>query len=123
MKQQQGQTVSDALKIIGDVTTSQGQREAAVASIISAEATSDSWLTRTWRPLTMICFVVILLSFFLGYTPANLLSNTIPPLIGRIFDIVEIGLMGYIPARSLEKIVSSINVGSVLKAYISKKLL
>ena len=29
------------------------------ASIIVAEATANSWLTRTWRPITMLTFVAL----------------------------------------------------------------
>jgi hypothetical protein len=68
------------------------------ASIIVAEATSSSWLTTTWRPITMLTFVgLIVWSQFTGMV--------IPP---DLWFVVKLGLGGYLGGRSVEKSVGAI---------------
>ena len=120
-KQHQAEAVNTALKVVGDVNTSNSQREAAIATIISAEASSGYWLSAVWRPLTMMVFLALIVSFWFGFVPPAF-NEPMGPMMDRIFDILTIGISGYIPARSIEKIVQNINVGKVLKAFIDKKL-
>lgn len=119
---EQAQTVQEAVKVLGDVTVSNAQREQAIASIISSESSSNYWLAACWRPLFMLIFMIIVLSFWFGYSPPQL-NTPMPPMIGRIFDLIELGLGGYIPARTVEKIIAQLNLGSVLKTLINKNLL
>jgi hypothetical protein len=68
------------------------------ASIIVAEATANSWLTRTWRPITMLTFVfLVVYSQFTG--------AVIPP---DMWTVIKIGLGGYLGGRSVEKSVGAI---------------
>ena len=68
------------------------------ASIIVAEATANSWLTRTWRPITMLTFVfLVVYSQFTG--------TEIPP---DMWTVIKIGLGGYLGGRSVEKSVGAI---------------
>jgi len=68
------------------------------ASIIVAEATSSSWLTTTWRPITMLTFVgLIVWSQFTGMV--------IPE---DLWFVVKLGLGGYLGGRSVEKSVGAI---------------
>ena len=68
------------------------------ASIIVAEATANSWLTRTWRPITMLTFVFLIVwSQFTGME--------IPP---DLWFVVKLGLGGYLGGRSVEKSVGAI---------------
>ena len=72
--------------------------------IIVAETQANSWLTRSWRPITMLTFVgLIVYSQFTGME--------IPD--DRWF-VVKLGLGGYVGGRSVEKSVESIV--KVLKA-------
>ena len=65
----------------------------AQSSIIVAEAQSDSWLTRSWRPITMLTFVaLIVLSFFMAI-----------PIPSDLWFVIKLGLGGYGGGRSLEK--------------------
>lgn len=70
------------------------------ADIIQSEAQSESWLTRNWRPLTMLTFVALIVADWLGYSAPNLP----PEMKEKLYSIVETGLMGYIIARSVEKV-------------------
>lgn len=83
------------------VLTNEGKLIEASSAIIQAEATSESWLTRNWRPLTMLSFLGLLWSYWLGYSPENL----DPATLGNIFDLLKIGLGGYVVGRSAEKVV------------------
>ena len=74
--------------------------------IIVAEATANSWLTRTWRPITMLTFVaLIVISQFTGME--------IPP---DLWFGVKLGLGGYLGGRSVEK-----SVGSIVQVMKSKE--
>ena len=68
------------------------------ASIITAEAQANSWLTRTWRPITMLTFVALIVY-------SQFTSMTIPD---DLFFIIKLGLGGYVGGRSVEKSVESI---------------
>jgi len=68
------------------------------ASIIVAEATANSWLTRTWRPITMLTFVfLVVYSQFTG--------TEIPP---DMWTVIKIGLGGHLGGRSVQKSVGAI---------------
>lgn len=70
----------------------------AQSSIITAEATGKSWLQRNWRPVTMMCFLVIVLgdSFGMIHIEAERADS--------IYTLLQIGLGGYVVGRSAEKI-------------------
>ena len=72
--------------------------------IIVAEAKSESWLTRNWRPITMLTFTALIVADWLGISAPNLT----PELKGKLFSIIQIGLGGYVIGRSAEKIAREI---------------
>ena len=72
----------------------------AQASIIMAEA-SGTWLQSSWRPLTMIWFSVLLGMYWFGFAPDYLVEN--PSTVDQLFDLLKIGIGGYIVGRSGEK--------------------
>lgn len=118
-KQAQADTIQTALKVLSDVSTSEAQREQAIAGIIGAEATSGYWLAACWRPLVAICLFGLIMAAFFGYVPPDI-DKPLSPMLGRIFDLFEVCLYGYIPARTLEKVISNINLSSVVKQFINK---
>jgi len=122
LKKKQGEVISQAMKVVGEANTSSSQREAAIATIIASENSSGYWLSSVWRPLTMMVFLGMMVSYWFGYVPPGLMAEKMPPMIAELFSIIKIGLGGYIGARTFEKIVSQLNVGKVLSAYIKKKL-
>ena len=71
------------------------------SKVLNAEATGHSWLQRNWRPITMLVFVALITATWLGWTPPGLDEE----LQKKLFDIVQIGIGGYIVGRSAEKIV------------------
>lgn len=73
-------------------------------AIITAEATSDSWLTRSWRPMTMMVLLGILIWTWVIGPPENLS----PEIIDDVFALIKIGIGGYIGSRGIEKTVPGI---------------
>ena len=75
------------------------------AAIISAEAKGDSWIQKTWRPITMFVFLFIITW---NYIFSPMFGLDALPLPDQIWTLIKIGLGGYIGGRSLEKIVPGI---------------
>lgn len=73
--------------------------EHAAAGIVKAEA-GGSWLTSSWRPLTMLVFVSLIVARWFGFAAPELSEAEYL----RLWSIVEIGLGGYVIGRSVEKI-------------------
>jgi len=82
----------------------QHEIEQAAGQIIKTEAASSHWLAANWRPLTMLTFTVLIVARWFGFAAPELSEAEYLAL----WDIVEIGLGGYIVGRSAEKIVPSL---------------
>ena len=72
----------------------------AQARIITAEAQSDSWIAKNWRPITMLTFLTLVVCDTFGWLPFRLASEA--------WTLLQIGLGGYVAGRSLEKIVPAV---------------
>ncbi|MCL7941208.1 holin family protein [Halomonas sp. ATCH28] len=70
------------------------------AQVVTAEAQSESWLARSWRPLTMLAFVGLIGLHWLGLTSDTLTEGEVV----LVLEIVKVGLGGYVVGRSAEKI-------------------
>lgn len=74
------------------------------ASIITAEAKSEHWLTSTWRPLVMLTFTGLIVLRWLGLTvdiPAEIEQE--------LWSVVQLGIGGYTIGRSGEKIATAMS--------------
>lgn len=89
------QLEADLLQAIHDYDK---QLAAERASVLREEARGN-WLQRSWRPLVMLTFALIILAG--TFTELPILSDT-----SRFWDLLEIGLGGYVIGRSGEKIVA-----------------
>ena len=78
----------------------------AQASTILAEAKAG-WLTRNWRPMLMIVFMIIIVNNFLVWPYSTELGITAKALDFPVWmqDLLKIGVGGYIGGRSAEKII------------------
>ena len=74
------------------------------ADIIKAETTSESWLAQSWRPIMMLTFGALIVARWLGYAAPGISQEEIL----KLWNIVELGLGGYVIGRSVEKVVPSI---------------
>ncbi|WP_027331089.1 3TM-type holin [Marinimicrobium agarilyticum] len=68
----------------------------AQSKIITAEAQGQGWLQRSWRPITMLTFLVLVVLDTMGLTEFRLS--------GEAWTLLQIGLGGYVVGRSAEKI-------------------
>ena len=74
--------------------------------IVLAEA-NGNWLQRSWRPILMLAFgfIVIYVKFV-----APLFSLPIPPLENEFWNLLQLGIGGYVVGRSAEKIAGNITI-------------
>ncbi|WEJ62165.1 3TM-type holin [Thiomicrorhabdus lithotrophica] len=72
----------------------------AQADIIKAEAQGQSWIQRSWRPITMLTFLVLVVCDSFGW-----LANPLAP---EAWTLLQIGLGGYVVGRSAEKIAPAV---------------
>ena len=86
--------------IFEQVMTYEKQLLEAQSSIIVAEAQGQSWLQRSWRPITMLVFLCLVVADSFGW-----LAN---PLAEQAWTLLQIGLGGYVVGRSVEKSVPKI---------------
>lgn len=70
------------------------------ARIVEAEAKSEHWLTATWRPITMLTFVVLVVLDQTGLLAFRLA--------GEAWTLLQLGIGGYVVGRSAEKVGPSI---------------
>ena len=121
-KGEQAKTVQSAIEVLKSVNDTDGQAAAAQAQVLSSILSQGSFLEKNWRPVFMLILMVIVVAFFFGYTPPHI-DDAMSPTMREIWDLLKIGLMGYMPLRTLEKIVTQLNIGSILKALVAKKML
>ena len=72
----------------------------AKAGIVQAEAKSEHWVTATWRPITMLTFLALAVGDSMGWLPN--------PLRDEAWMLLQVGIGGYVVARSGEKIVNTV---------------
>ena len=81
------------------VLTGQMKEIEEAASIIRAEASGDSWLQRSWRPMVMLAFVGLIITRWMGYaTPGMSEAEYL-----SVYELIKLGLGGYVVGRSVEK--------------------
>lgn len=68
--------------------------------VLTTEAKSESVLTRSWRPITMLTFLALVVLDQTGLLPV--------PLAAEAWTLLQLGLGGYVVGRSAEKIVPKV---------------
>ena len=66
------------------------------AKIIEAEAKSEHWLTATWRPITMLTFLGLVVCDQFGLLTFRLAEEA--------WTLLQLGIGGYVIGRSAEKV-------------------
>lgn len=87
------------------------------SKVIQAEANSESWLAKNWRPIAMLAFTGLVVAYFLGYAAPNISEPRVEQLLG----IVQVGLGGYVIGRTGEKMVKAWRQPDMLKAQNGDK--
>lgn len=121
-KGEQAKTVQSAFDVLKSVNDVDGQSITATANALSAILTQGSWLERNWRPFLMILLIVIVGCWFFGIVPPNF-DAPISPMMDRVLTMLTIGVGGYIPCRTVEKIFTQMNLAAILKTFIQKKIM
>jgi len=67
---------------------------------VEAEINSESWLTRSWRPIVMLAFTGAILAHWFAVAGTHLE----PEVQEWLYKTVRLGLGGYVIGRSAEKI-------------------
>lgn len=93
------------LELFEQIQSGQMKELESAAQVIQAEAKSEHWLAATWRPITMLTFVAIIANNYILYPYLSLFFPDapmleIPP---DMWDLLKIGLGGYVVGRSAEK--------------------
>ncbi len=85
--------------------------EQAAAANVQAEIRGESWLQRNWRPILMLVFGGLIVARWLGWAAPNLTESEYL----KLWDIVQLGLGGYVIGRSVEKIAPDVAAALVKK--------
>ncbi|GER92676.1 hypothetical protein A45J_0394 [hot springs metagenome] len=109
---------ADRLKLESEITLALAQMDwqkyeteiTKKAEVIVSETQGQSWLQRNWRPMLMLTFTYIIAHNYI-ITPiirmfsfgANVPVLEIPP---DMWDLLKLGIGGYIVGRSAEKIIN-----------------
>lgn len=80
------------------------------ANIVESEAKSEHWITSSWRPITMLVFVFIIFNNYVLVPYAQAFGANIPTLdlTEQMWELLKIGIGGYIIGRSAEKVAKEI---------------
>jgi hypothetical protein len=96
------------LKSLNDVAAVQGE-------VIKTEM-GGNWLQKSWRPLTMLVMVAILVCKWFGWTNSEIPLELEVELMG----LLKIGIGGYIGGRTLEKVATKVTE-NVDMPFLKKK--
>ena len=98
---------AEILKIQSDLTVKLAEVDAkfaeAQAKVLVAEAQSESWMTRNWRPILMLSFTYILVHTYVLAPIFGLVALEIPE---DLWVLLKIGVGGYIVSRGVENVAS-----------------
>jgi hypothetical protein len=86
------------------------------ASIINTEA-QGNWLQRSWRPILMLSFGFIIIYRYFVAPVFNLQAIELPV---NFWDLLNIGIGGYVVGRSVEKVADTV-VKNVDISFVKKK--
>ncbi len=70
------------------------------ANVIMTEAKGESWLQCSWRPITMLIFLLLIVAHYIGILAF--------PIAEQMWTLLQIGIGGYIVSRGAEKIIPNV---------------
>lgn len=91
-------------EIAKQLLASSAELERAAGDIVLAEARSEHFLAACWRPILMLTFGGLIVARWLGYSAPGISEAEVL----KLWDIVQLGLGGYVIGRSAEKIAPQI---------------
>ena len=90
---------SEMLELEGKRLELEGKLIQAQSAVIIAEAQSQSWIARNWRPLVMLTFAAEIVLISTGYMDTAAL-NAVPE---QLWSLLTLGIGGYMTLRSVDK--------------------
>lgn len=103
----QGAVIQGQINAAQSVMDYEKQLLDAQAKVVLAEASSGNWLASSWRPITMLTFLVLVVCDSFGWLPFRLAAQA--------WSLLQLGLGGYVVGRSAEKVAGPL-VGAVVAA-------
>ena len=91
-------------EVAKQLLASSAELERAASEIVLAEARSEHFLAACWRPILMLTFGALIVARWLGYSAPGISEAEVL----KLWDIVQLGLGGYVIGRSAEKIAPQI---------------
>lgn len=100
-----GEKIKDPEEMLKEIAKLESTFLQARSSIIEAEAKSEHWITSAWRPITMLTFVFIIANNYIFAPYLNAIGLHIPTLelTSDMWELIKIGLGGYVVSRGAEK--------------------
>ena len=98
------------LELIAKLNELEAEVVKSKASIIKAEAKSEHFLTSAWRPITMLVFVAIIANNYILVPYLKAFGLDVPELElnQEMWELLKIGIGGYIVGRSAEKVIKNL---------------
>ena len=90
---------SEMLELEGKRLELEGTLIQAQSAVIIAEAQSQSWLARNWRPLVMVTFAAEIVLISTGFMDVEALQ-AVPP---ELWKLLTLGIGGYMTLRTVDK--------------------
>lgn len=109
------------IKVENDLTARVLQYESTLAraqrDVLVAEAQSQSWIARNWRPILMLCITFLLVHKYFLFPYLSSWFG-IPDLLfpDALFTLLTVGVGGYVVGRSGEKIAKTLKQTEVSSA-------
>jgi hypothetical protein len=120
-KGEQAKTVQKAIEVVSTIDNNDAATTAALANALQQILTQGSFIEKSWRGWLMVILIIQVVCMFFGYVPPHF-NDPLSPMQERIFNLIEIGLGGYIARRGIVDVVRMFNIGSILKELIRKKI-
>lgn len=117
-KKEQAKTIQSAVDVVGSSLDSDAAQSKASAEAIAALYQSGPPIERLWRPTFMWVILALVVARWFGYVPPHIPQEEI----AYLYNFLEMGLIGYLPLRSVDKWIKGFQIGNVLKTFIEKKL-
>lgn len=86
--------------LLAAVQESESRVLQARTQVLTSVNLRGNWLQRSWRPITMLTFLALVVGDSFG-----ILSSPLAP---EAWNLLKIGLGGYVAGRSLEKVTSAL---------------
>jgi len=86
-------------EITASLVQNSAEIEKSAAAVVLAEAKSDNFLVSSWRPITALIFVALIVARWLGWTAPGMTEAEYL----EVYGIIKIMIGGYVISRGAEK--------------------